>query len=114
MGTIVYGFTGQVVSIDDRALKHLQVVIIAKLRRGEGFAFHWETPVPEGDGHAVLWLHPSVPLIFTFDEARPPSINRQWLEMLSVAANSSAGLKLMPEPSDHAPQVPTVTGSVAR
>lgn len=98
MGTLVYGHGEQSMRIEDRALRHLQVVIIAKLRRGEGFAFQWDMPVAEGNGSVALWMHPSAHLVFQFDDNAAPAMNRQWLELLSLAANSGSGLRLLPEP----------------
>ncbi len=59
MGTLHYGFErGYAIEIDDRTLAHLQFVIVAKLRRSEGFAFIWNKPTDAGSGRAVLWLAP--------------------------------------------------------
>jgi hypothetical protein len=97
MGTLRYGEARVGVPIDDRALAHLKVVIIAKLRRDESFAFSWQ--LPEGQGRATAWLHPAIPLMFEFDGSRAPALNKDWLEELAVAANSNTGLSLTPEPS---------------
>src|SRR5690606_2111885 len=37
MGTLFYGSQGTPIDINDRALSHIKVVIVAKLRRGEAF-----------------------------------------------------------------------------
>lgn len=99
MGALVYGNGEQSMRIEDRALRHLQVVIVAKLRRGEGFVFHWDSPVLEGNGSVGLWMHASAQLVFQFDDSTVPPMNRQWLELLSLAANSGSGLRLVPEPN---------------
>ena len=97
MGRLIYGPTGAHVEIDDRALSHLKVVMITKLRRGEGFAFSWDKPVSDGSGRATIWCHPALGFEFEFDGGREASLNKVWLEDLMVSANSSGGLHLLPE-----------------
>jgi hypothetical protein len=111
MGHLNYGTQGTRIDIEDRALMHLQVVIIDKLRRGESFAFSWIEPVTSGSGRSTIWLHPMVTLQFKFDGNRTPSLNSDWLAQLSTLANSNGGLRCTNEPPDieHAPQrEPTV------
>ena len=97
MGYLIYGPTGTKVNIDDRALAHLKVVILTKLRRGEGFAFSWEKGTADGSGRDTMWLHPSVGLEFQFEGGRPASLNKAWLEELMSSANSGGGLHILPE-----------------
>ena len=99
MGKLTYDST-VVVDFDDRLLAHLQVVITTKLRRGESFAFSWHDEAAVGDGRTTIWLHPALPLVFKFFGGKQPSINRHWVELLLQAANSSAGLHIVPEPTD--------------
>lgn len=88
--------------IEDRALAHLQLVITAKLRRGEPCAFTWKEDVSVGGGHTSVWLHPGSALVFKFHGSRPPAINRAWTEALAFTANSPTGLYLVPEPAEGA------------
>lgn len=88
-----------VVDFDDRTLAHLQVVITAKLRRGESFAFSWRDDADVGDGRTTIWLHPTISLVYKFLGGRPPTVNRLWVEALTAAANSPAGLHLVEEPT---------------
>lgn len=106
MGALVYGPADHRVVIDDRTLSHLQLIIVAKLRRTETFVFTCEGVVTAEGGVARLsiWLHPSMFLAFEFDEVKPPSINREWLELLSLTANGSGGLRIVPEPTGASPQ----------
>lgn len=101
MAALIYGPANQRVVIDDRTLAHLQLIIVAKLRRGETFVFTCEgnTSGEDGDGRLSIWLHPSMFLAFEFDGAKPPPINREWLELLSLTANGSGGLRILPEPT---------------
>lgn len=109
MGSLIYGATGTKIDIDDRTLAHLKVVILTKLRRGEGLAFSWEKEAAQGSGRGTVWLHPSVALEFRFDGTRQPSLNKVWLEELMGSANSGGGLHILPE-HDRTPtnEVPTI------
>lgn len=88
------------VDLDDRVLAHLQVVITQKLRRGESFLFTWRNDASLGDGRIAVWLHPQSTLVYSYSGSRHPTLNRTWLEQLTQAANSNAGLHTIPEPSD--------------
>jgi hypothetical protein len=88
------------VDFDDRVLAHLQLVIGAKLRRGESFYFSWRDDPAVGDGRSTLWIHPTIPLYFKYAGGRQPSINRAWIDLLMSSANSPSGMHLMPEPED--------------
>lgn len=116
MGTLYYGGSATPVHIDDRALAHLKVVVATKLRRGESFTLSWQHPDDEERGRSTVWLHPSIPLRFVFDEPETPELNRAWLEELAQTANSSGGIMLVAEhiePSleveDPAPQQVAIT-----
>lgn len=100
MGTLIYGNTGLQIDFEDRVLAHLQIVIVAKLRRNEGFPFSWRTASDDGDGRSTIWLHASIPLFFTFESSEVPPINRSWLEVLTMASNTAAGLRIVEEPEE--------------
>jgi len=85
--------------VEDRALAHLQAVIGNKLRRGEPFFFTWREDPSTGEGRRSVWLHPAADINFQYFGSRSPSLNRDWLEVLSVTANSTTGLHLVPEPA---------------
>lgn len=95
MGTIYYGTTP--IRIEDRALAHLKVVISTKLRRNESFTLSWRHPDGEVPGRETIWIHPSIPLRFVFDDAEPAQLSRSWIEDLANSANSSGGILLVPE-----------------
>jgi len=99
MGHLVYGDGAYDVAVDDRALAHLQIVIGAKLRRQESFFFSWEDGSGD-DGHSSIWLNPFIPLRFAFASSTPIQINREWLEMLTRAANSTGGLRFVAEAAE--------------
>jgi hypothetical protein len=99
MGSLSYNGTYNA-EFDDRVLAHLQVVIGAKLRRGESFHFSWSNERSPSSGRASIWLHPSIPIVYRYDGAKQPTINRVWLDDLMTSANSVAGLQLVPETAD--------------
>ena len=98
MGTLMYGNAGTVVNFDDRALMHLQIVITAKLRRGESFIFSFSDAAELGSGRSSLWLDPSSTLFYRYFGSRIPSINREWIDVLMASANSGTGLLFTQEP----------------
>ncbi|RFA08609.1 hypothetical protein B7R54_04720 [Subtercola boreus] len=103
MGKLIYGAPGVEVPLDDRALLHLRVVVLAKLRRDEKFALSWEDD-ETGRSHTI-WLHPAIPLQFVLDTAANTALNRHWIEQLTSVANSGSGLRLLPEPLPEAATV---------
>lgn len=106
MGHLFYGDTREPITIDDRTLAHLKVVIATKLRRNESFTLSWQHPDGEEPGRSTLWLHPSIPLRFVFGDPVAPALSQQWLAELSTSANTSGGILLTDEhiePSDDGP-----------
>lgn len=97
MGKLTYDST-MTADFDDRVLAHIQMVIGAKLRRGESFYFSWQDDPAVGDGRSTIWLNPGIPLAFKYFGGRAPKLNRDWIETLMVSANSAGGLQLVPEP----------------
>lgn len=100
MGTLYYGGEATPIDIDDRALAHLKMVIATKLRRGESFTLSWHHPEDQPRGRSTIWLHPSIPLRFVFDDPEPTELSRQWLEDLANSAHSSGGIQLVAEHFD--------------
>ena len=99
MGTLLYGNSGIVISFDDRALMHLQIVISAKLRRRECFVFSWIDSADSSSGRNAIWLDPASTLYYRYFGSRVPSINREWIDALMVSANSAGGLVFVSEPA---------------
>jgi hypothetical protein len=97
VGKLTYDST-LTVDFEDRTLAHLQIVIGAKLRRGEALYFSWKDDNSLGDGRSAIWLHPAIPLYFKYLGGRFPTINRAWIDELMAAANSGTGLLITPEP----------------
>ena len=97
MGTLTYD-SKLTATFDDRVLAHLQVVIWAKVRRGEQFAFTWTDPNRNGYGRTSIWISPTISLSFQYFGSKLPMINTQWIQVLTKSANSANGLQLVPEP----------------
>ena len=95
MGSLTYD--GLVIQIDDRTLAHLQIVIVNKLRRGDGFLMSWKDSPAVGDGRSGIWLDRTIPLRFKFEGSRVPNINEEWLAELTMSADSSRGLVVTKE-----------------
>ena len=108
MGTIYYGGSAMPINIEDRALAHLKVVISGKLRRDESFTLSWQHPEGQPRGRSTIWLHPSIPLRFVFDDPNPTELSRSWLEELAQSAHSSGGIVLVAEHFDTEP-IDTIT-----
>ncbi len=106
MGTLYYGDSGTPIGIEDRALTHLKVAITTKLRRNESFTFSWRHTDEQPRGRSTLWMHPSIPLRFVFDEPERPDLSMRWIEELMRSANSTGGIELVPEYLDTGP-IPT-------
>lgn len=104
MGKILYGDSGVEIMFDDRAMAHLQLVIGAKLRRRESFFFSWKDDPSVGDGRSSVWMDASIPLYFKYLGSRPISINRDWIDQLTLSANMAGGLQFSPEPNGDTPQ----------
>ncbi|MBC7589604.1 MAG: ATP-dependent DNA ligase [Salinibacterium sp.] len=102
MGTLTYDSKLKA-TFDDRILAHLQVVIWAKVRRGEQFSFSWSEPQRNGYGRTSIWISPNISLAFEYFGSRPPAINRRWIELLTKSANSPSGLQVVPEPDSASP-----------
>src|ERR1700710_2587857 len=99
MGKILYGEAGTEIVFDDRDMAHLQLVIGAKLRRRESFFFSWKEDASVGEGRSSIWIDAAIPLYFKYYASKPPTINREWLELLTLSANSAQGMQFVTEPA---------------
>ena len=95
MGTLHYGSPPASFEIEDRALAHIELVIMAKLRRRETLSFSLIDQ--QTSARQAVWISPVTTLRFQYDGPMP-DINRLWLQDLVDTANSSTGLRLVPEP----------------
>ena len=97
MGTLIYDSVEPPIEIEDRALSHLKVVVLAKLLRGESFAVSWKHPPGKAGGRSTIWMNPAIPLRFIFEEAEPPELNQKWLAVMAESANALGGITLTAE-----------------
>ncbi|WP_295838115.1 hypothetical protein [uncultured Microbacterium sp.] len=111
MAKLFYGTTPEPITIDDRMLAHVKVVVATKLRRGESFTLSWVHGPQEPVGRSTIWLQPSIPLRFVFDSEQPEALDQKLLKRLANDANSSRGLSL-DVPLDE-PVAPRVTARAA-
>lgn len=97
MGTIYYDGADSPIRLDDRILAHLKVVIATKLRRNESFTLSFQHGEDGDLGRTTIWLHPSIPLRFVFDEPEMPEIDPQLVHELANSVNISGGISLKRE-----------------
>lgn len=95
MGLLYYDDTAEPIPIDDLALAHLKVVIATKLRRNESFTLSWQHPEGQPTGRSTIWLHPSIPLRFVFEDPIAPPLQPEWIAAMANSANSSGGITLV-------------------
>ncbi len=100
MGRLVYGSGETEIDFDDRVLAHLKVVMVTKLRRDESFLLSWQHGQEDGSGRSSIWVHPAIPLHFRFYGNKQPPLNRAWIEEMMLSANSTGGLRIVPEPEE--------------
>ena len=95
MGQLLYGSPPESFAMEDRTLAHVEIVVLAKLRRNEAFALLLDEP---DGGRSTIWINSASTLHFRFDKGTH-EINRRWLEDLIDSANGSAGMRVLPETS---------------
>lgn len=101
MGKLTYGAIQRQIVMDDRLLAHLEVVVIARLRRNNALTLRWVEKPEAGDGRRSIWLHPNSDLYFEYDDADHGELDRELLDRLVRAADSNAGINLRFDASDH-------------
>lgn len=90
MGLLIHG--GVEVEFDDRMLAHLQIVIVTRFRRGESLVVSWLESPSVGSGRSAIWMTPNQPVFFRFAGTRVPTIDVEWIKVLTASADSSTGL----------------------
>jgi hypothetical protein len=100
---------GAALSLDDRLLTHLQIVVVQKFRRGESFLMTWLHDRDAIEGRGSLWMTPGTPIVFRFSGSRIPTIDEAWLQRLAASAASSTGLVVMGQ-NGHPIPLPSIRG----
>ena len=95
MGQLFFSSASDSIELDDRTLAHVEIVVLAKLRRKESFAV---THHAEDGGRTTVWLSPSSSVSFTYTVGQH-EIDREWLEQLIDGANSAGGIQLGNKPA---------------
>lgn len=94
MGTLYYGSSRTPVTVDDRTLAHLKVLVVSKLRRNEPFLLSWAESADEGYGRSSVWIHDAVDLIFRFDGGRQPELDKDQLDRMAAEALGPSGVQI--------------------
>ncbi|MEV4689009.1 hypothetical protein [Microbacterium sp. LWH3-1.2] len=94
MAYLYYGADARPAEIPDHVLAHVKVVAATKLRRGESFMLTWRHRGEGTGGRTSLWMQPSIPLRFVFDEPEPEALDSEYLRKLANEATSSRGIVL--------------------
>lgn len=92
MGKLYYGLSTEAIEMPDRILAHLKVLVTTKLRRSESFALSWDQLIGDRVQRTSIWLQPSIPLRFEVDAESSRCLDRNYLQDLAQAAQSSAGI----------------------
>ena len=96
MGRLAFG--SETVTFDDRLLGHLEVVMVAKLRRREPFILTWTVDPSLGSGRVSRWVGVSTSWDIRYHSRAIGPINPAWIDALMSTANSPGGLRIVPEP----------------
>lgn len=95
MGNLEYNSSRPPIDVDDTTLAHLKIVIGTKLRRQESFMMTW---LPDDDkvaaGRLTIWMNPSIPLVFAFDQPRMAAIDPSRIQRMMDLLNSRGELVL--------------------
>ncbi|MFD5224597.1 hypothetical protein ACFWHT_03145 [Microbacterium sp. NPDC058342] len=94
MGNLEYNSSRPPIQVDDVTLAHLKIVIGTKLRRHESFMMTWLPDQTTSPGRHTTWMHPSIPLVFTFDSATMPAIDPKRIEHMMENLNARGDLVL--------------------
>lgn len=95
MGRLFYGSSTEPIEVPERVLAHLKIVTATKLRRSESFTVSWRTGEADTPGSTTtIWCHAAIPLRFEFDTAENMPIEREYLQELADAANTSGGISI--------------------
>lgn len=94
MGSLEYNSSRPPIDIDDDTLAHLKIVIGTKLRRHESFMMTWLPDEKSPPGRLTIWMHPSIPLVIAFDDAKTAVIDPKKIERMMEHLNARGELVL--------------------
>ncbi len=93
MGTLKYDSTLPPITIPDRTLQHLHLVVTKILRQHERVAL----VVTGATGTAKVWVDAKVPVVITYATSLASSLNARWLAELEASFDRN-GLVVGAEP----------------
>ncbi len=96
MGTLRYNADLPPISLPDRALQHLHIVVTRTFRKQQRFAL---TIVAGAKEPIQVWLDARIPIVITYATGVATTINERWLRELE-ASFTAAGLVLTLEPAE--------------
>ena len=96
MGTLRYDATQPPLSLPDRALEHLHIVLAKKLRETQSFALTIATGV---SAPVQVWLDARVPVVITYASGVASTLNERWIAQIE-SSFTAAGLIFSPEPAE--------------
>lgn len=93
------------IELDDELLDHVFAVVVAKLRRHEPVVLRWMDP----NGHPEqVFVNPTCAVFAAWEVEERPPLERDRLERLMIAANSTGGISLEAAADEHdAGRIPT-------
>ena len=97
MGNLTYGSSLRI-HLDDWTLAHVQAAIGVKLHIRDSFYLTLKHDIDGDGGRGTVWIHPCVPLLFTFTAERWRPLNSLWVEALVRSASTPDGMTIVPEP----------------
>jgi hypothetical protein len=92
MASLTYGPDATTITVDDRALAHLQYVIFQRYRRHEPFVMTLVTGTAGERRRRSTWMTPDAPVSFSYDNEETHQLDRVWLEDLMKQSYSGNGL----------------------
>ena len=96
MGTLRYDAELPAVTLPDRLLEHVHIVIARKFREQQKFALN----IISGAATPIqVWLDARVPIVITYATRVGSTINQRWIKELE-ASFTNAGLMIVPEPAE--------------
>jgi hypothetical protein len=104
MGTLRYDSSLPAIPVDDDELAHLKVVIGTKLRRLESFMMTWQPPDDVSGRVCSAWIHPAIPLQFSFAGESIPHVDRAHIAEMIERVNATGDLVVVLSPPSPTPQ----------
>lgn len=96
MGLLQYSRDGAGITIDDRTLSHLHVVMYRKLLSRQSFFLH--LPKRSGTEAVDIWIDSTEPVVLTYSTGAPRELNGRWIDEMLDASSVGLGVVVSAEP----------------